>query len=142
MRRSSWLFVGGAGTLVIGAVVLGLSVISAPEERRKESLDEMRVNDLSALKQGVMAYYHTNGRLPDSRDALPKWSSAQHLVDPETGAPYEYIAKDLRNFQVCAVFDTSSMGTKASYHRVADDWVHEKGHYCFADAAPLPRGQR
>jgi hypothetical protein len=142
MRRSSWLFVGGAATLVVGAIVLGLSIIPAPQERRKEKLDEIRVDDLSKLKREIMAYYSTNKRLPESRDALPKRSSAQDLVDPVTGAPYEYISNDLRNFQLCAVFDTNSTGTKGSYPRQADDWKHEKGHYCFAEAAPPLPGQR
>lgn len=142
MRRTSWLFAGGAATLVAGAIVLGLSMIPAPRERRKEKLDEIRVDGLSKLKQEIMSYYGTNKQLPESRDSLPEWSSARHLVDPVTGTPYEYIAKDLRNFQLCAVFDTNSMRTKDSYHRVADDWMHEKGRYCFAESTPPPQEKR
>jgi hypothetical protein len=142
MRRSSWLFVGGAAMLVVGAIVLGLSIIPAPQERRKEKLDEIRVDDLSKLKREIMAYYSTNKRLPESRDTLPKRSSARDLVDPVTGAPYEYFATDLRNFQLCAVFDTNSTEPKGSYPRQAGDWKHEKGHYCFVDTAPPLPGQR
>jgi hypothetical protein len=141
MRRSSWLFLGCASTLVGGAIILGLSIIPGPREQRKLSLDEMRLRDLIAMYNAITAYYRANGHLPASPDALPR-SPTLRLTDPITDRSYEYIVNDLRNYQVCAVFDTNSTGTMISYPPEAANWKHETGHNCFTLSGPLLPGPR
>lgn len=138
MRRSSLLFLGGASALVGAAIIIGLSIIPAPREQRRISLDELRVQDFVAIYNAITTYQHVNKRLPASPDALPR-SPILHLADPVTGASYEYIADSLRTYRICAVFDTSSTGTKFSFPAEAANWKHEKGHNCFSLSVPAPR---
>ncbi|MGH6864201.1 MAG: hypothetical protein ACRECN_08025 [Methylocella sp.] len=137
MRRSSLLFLGGASALVGGAIIIGLSIVPAPREQRKMSLDETRVQDLVAMYSAITTYQSVNKRLPASPDALPR-SPTLHLADPVTGASYEYIANSLRTYRLCAVFDTRSTGTKFSFPAEASNWKHEMGHNCFSLSVPAP----
>jgi hypothetical protein len=133
MRRPASLFIYAASAVVAAAVIVGLVVIPAPWEQRKKDLDEARVRDLIALSNVIATYYRSHARLPAAVQELP---GAPRLADVETKAPYEYIVNNLRDYQLCANFESNSAKTMQSFPPESSGWKHGKGHYCFSVDIP------
>ena len=133
MRRPASFFLYGAGILVGAAVVVGLIMIPAPWVQRKKDLDEARVRNLTALSSMIVTYYREHGHLPESVEDLP---GAPRTTDVATKAPYEYIVNNLRDYQLCADFESDSAGTTQSFPSEKSGWKRGQGRQCFSLAVP------
>lgn len=138
MRRPDLFFLCAASILVGAAIVVGLATIPAPWVQRRKNLDEARVRDLTMLSNMIAAYYRTHGHLPQSVEELP---GAPRLMDVETKTPYEYVVNNLRDYQLCANFESDSARTTQTFPPENAGWKHEQGHYCFSVAIPAQSGR-
>lgn len=79
--------------VILGAVVLGISIIGMPQDMRSIRADQQRESDLYTLNSRIINYYQSkNGTLPatlaDMNVGDPYASTIP--TDPETMAPYIY----------------------------------------------------
>jgi hypothetical protein len=133
MRRPASLFLYAAGLFVGAAVVVGLVMIPAPWIQRRKDLDEARVRDLTTLSSMIVSYYREHGHLPESVEELP---GAPRTTDVATKAPYGYIVNNLRDYQLCASFESDSATTTQSFPPEKSGWKHGQGRQCFSLAVP------
>lgn len=133
MKRPAAFFLFGAGILVSAAVVVGLLLIPAPWVQREKDLDEARVLNLMTLSSLIVTCYREHGHLPESVEELP---GAPRLTDVATNAPYEYIVDNLRDYQLCASFESDLVATAQSFPPEKSGWKHGHGRQCFSLAVP------
>jgi hypothetical protein len=146
MSRSPAIFAIVSGLVVVAAIIIALLVLPSPWEARKRKLDDVRVRDLSALAGAIAGYARSNdGRLPAKLSDIQNSSTQQNMAialqDPVTGAPYDYIVKDEKNYELCARFETTGPDIAVATYLVS--WRHEVGPRCFAlklssPSPPLP----
>ena len=75
------------GTLVAGAVILGLLATGGPQAGQSEKRDRGRIDDLRALSDFVRCVAHANNRqLPESLTPDPACSTDVRFDDPHTSA--------------------------------------------------------
>lgn len=130
-------------TAVILALIAGLYLGGSPSEQRLLRLDERRVDDLKQIARAVERFWDQQGELPaDLRTLVDGRRLNQLLVDPETGADYDY-AHTADTFQLCAVFDRPSEDSTTTQF-----WRHPAGQHCFdfdtsepIDRRPMPTGR-
>ena len=145
MNRRSVFFVIGSGLIVLVTVGTAFFVLPSPWETRKRRLDDIRVHDLNALNGAIAGYARNNeGRLPAKLSDMQNSNTQQNLSvslrDPVTGAPYEYFAKDEKNYELCATFESTGPDLSATY---LVSWRHEAGWRCFAlKLPPMPAPAR
>jgi len=118
---------------VVGVVlVAGLVIGGLPRAERWRRLDEQRVQGLESLRYGVIdKFYELNGRLPSSMDEVLATNlvSEEALLDPETGAPYEFRRTGENTYDLCATFRLPSSPESTP----ADPfWSHGAGYTCFS----------
>ena len=116
---------------VLSSVIVGIFLLGPPSEWRLRQLDERRVSDLRELSYAIDDYWARAGVLPVSLNELSweeEWLS--ELVDPETGAAYEYRVLDIASYELCASF---SNDTGTDYREVPHRsfWYHGFGRQCF-----------
>lgn len=133
MRHPASLFLYAAGLFVGAAVVVGLVMIPAPWVQRKKDLDEARVRDLTTLSSMIVTYYREHGHLPELVEELP---GAPRTTDLATNAPYAYIVNNLRDYQLCANFESDSAAATQSFPAEKSGWKHGQGRQCFSLAVP------
>ena len=124
---------GVATSVAVGVVlVAGLVIGGLPRAERWRRLDEQRVQGLMSLRYGVIdKYYEINGRLPRSMDEVIATNlvSEEMILDPETGAPYEFRQTGDNTYDLCATFRLpSSPETEPS----DPFWSHGAGYTCFS----------
>lgn len=144
------LFVGAVILMVTATVGVGLYLAGSPSKERGRRFDEQRVNELQQIATAVDSAYYRDGRLPTALEQLsaaPEYGYVPSLVDPETGAPYEYRPTDGDTYELCATFETESQQTD-QYGRPKPvptrpmmeaampypgyrDWTHGAGRHCF-----------
>lgn len=124
-----------ATTVVVAALVWGFFLVGSPGLRRTERLDERRLEDLQGIVWELrdLVYDHQNRDhprrpLPASLDELVARarSTRPSILDPETGAPYEYRVTGPLTYELCATFT----GARAKDERPF--WNHAPGRVCFA----------
>jgi hypothetical protein len=141
MNRRSVFFVIGSGLIVVVAVATAFFVLPSPWEARKGRLDDVRVRDLNALNGVIVGYARNNeGRLPAKLSDMQNSNIQQNITvslrDPVTAAPYEYVAKDEKNYELCATFESTGPDISATY---LVSWRHEAGRRCFPlKLPPMP----
>jgi hypothetical protein len=137
-----------AWIIAVAVVAWGLVVAGTPMGQRLVRLDERRVNDLRSIQQEIYNIaYEGSVRAPVTRlpNPLPPDLGfvAEHatyarpsIVDPATGAPYEY-ETDAGNdaFTLCATFDT----VRDQDYDVF--WNHPAGRHCYEFDALDPTGK-
>jgi len=126
---SSVIFVACASALVIAAIGIALFVIGSPEQIRASRMDQRRVQDLTSLSATISNRHQTGDPLPATLQDVIKearWSSLA-IEDPETRAPYGYNVKGPDEFEVCAVFATSTEDPQLG----SPSWRHPTGLHCF-----------
>jgi hypothetical protein len=112
---------------VTGAVVTGLILLDPPWQERARRLDDLRVQQLTAIARTVDLVYGRTGELPATLDELHEHGGELLAIrDPATGRPYEYQVEGPTTFSLCAEFQYAS-GT-----RTPDFWTHAAGPVCFA----------
>lgn len=105
------IFLGIALASVIASLVSGFFIGGSPAAERERKLDEQRISALQQISSTLEAYYHEKTALPASLDELTKNSNyyLPSLLDPKTGAPYEYRPTGANSYDLCAVFETESL---------------------------------
>ncbi|WP_298909203.1 hypothetical protein [uncultured Aliiroseovarius sp.] len=90
------------GTLVAGAVILGLLATGGPQAGQSEKRDRGRIDDLRALSDFVRCVAHANNRqLPESLTPDPACSTDVRFDDPHTGSPYRYEKTSANTYRIC-----------------------------------------
>jgi len=113
-------------TAVTLALIAGLYLGGSPSEQRLVRLDERRVDDLKQIARAVERFWGQQGELPaDLQTLVDGRRLNQLLVDPETGADYDY-AHTADTFRLCAFFDRPSEQTTPTQF-----WSHAAGQHCF-----------
>jgi hypothetical protein len=120
---------------VVAVFVLGFLITGSPASERARRVDENRVNDLRTIQQEIRTISVDMSQpeaalkepLPVNLDEVVQKAvyTRPHIVDRETGVPYEYTVNNETTFTLCATFDT-----------VRDQdfdifWNHEAGRHCF-----------
>ncbi len=128
--------------VVLGSIVLGFAIVGTPGKQRQVRFDEQRISDLSALYAETNNYYTMVKTLPADLQAIKNRASYVNILDPETGATYEYLRKDDVTFALCANFATDTVIFKDKHGREInqpyrgslvgnENWLHGPGRTCF-----------
>ena len=125
-------------TLVTIAIVASFFVIGSPAEQRRRLFDEERVSDMQFLQSEIIFFWQAKDRLPESLNEIENdVRGVVAPVDPLTGDAYRYrVLSDLL-FELCAMFDTESVGKDMYQGRAVPfpfpqvDWSHGPGLTCF-----------
>ena len=130
-----------ASVVVLASIILGFILVGSPAQQRKVRFDDQRVSDLSNIQNEITNYYSLkNGALPAKlSDLTNSLSGFAAPTDPTTGAQYEYTTKDGLTFELCATFETASVGgqtaTWTPYREYGvnyyGSWNHGVGRTCF-----------
>lgn len=130
-----------ASVVVLASVVLGFILVGSPAQQRKVRFDDQRVSDLSTIQYEITNYYQTKkGALPATLSDLTNTLSGFTVpVDPNTGAAYEYAAKEGLTFELCATFEAESVSNYSNatmaYREYGvnyyGSWNHGIGRTCF-----------
>ncbi len=139
----------GVCLVIIIAIIAGLYVSGSPTTRRKEALDQQRVNNLDQITYAVDVFAQTRGTIP--RNLADLVSTQPHINseirDPATGVEYEYydISPATTStkvfYQLCANFDLATSPEERSTPAgpvpvggaLVDipSWYHSAGRTCF-----------
>lgn len=124
--------------LILASVIGGFFIVGTPAEQRRIKFDEQRVNDLQNIQSQIINYWMRKGVIPQKLEDLNDNISGFLVpTDPETKESYDYNIKDALNFELCAIFQTSSKDSRAKSSRAPffdsfqQNWDHEKGEKCF-----------
>lgn len=130
MTHGERLFFSVFATATLAAIIVGLALIEPPWVARKRSIDLHRQRDLQALAGAINGFKTRTKDLPRDLAALKAATiaSVPSLVDPETGAPYEYRLTSAEAYELCATFDTEFDGVQ---NGIVGTWRHRAGHQCY-----------
>ncbi len=138
-RRNLWRII--ATVLVLGAIVVGFSVLGSPRTQRFLRQDMQKVNDLQNIQSQIVQYWQQKGSLPTDLNSLSDTLSYGGIpVDPQSGKSYEYIMKGALAFSLCADFNRDSVNMEGKYRTSNpmfypgmenENWQYMQGHYCF-----------
>lgn len=129
---------------VVSCIAYALFLIDSPWHQREIRLDEDRIAHLSNIADNVNLYWELNGELPAELNQLagPPYD-LDRIRDRATGASYEYRGIGGRDYELCAVFSTSTEELAHPSGRNFSErvWDHSRGRNCFQLQAQAPRGQ-
>ncbi len=130
-----------ATAVLIASVILGFVLVGTPAQQRLVRLDDERVMALTSIQNEIVNFYTTKQALPESLTSLESPLTGFIMPkDPVTGAAFEYTQKTNLVFELCATFDTGSIGdasrvppkTTYGYDPIYDaNWNHGTGRTCF-----------
>lgn len=60
------------------------------------------------------------------------------VVDPVSGASYEYVVTDARGYRLCATFTTDTARSGDVTGWPGEVWSHAAGHQCFDRKVKAP----
>ncbi|HEX7156555.1 MAG TPA: hypothetical protein VF229_05020 [Burkholderiaceae bacterium] len=122
-----------ATVVVAGAVVAGVAMMDSPAHQRQRKLDARRVEDLTRIQSSVNAFWRLHKALPQDLQSLAREPGfGQKIVDPETGAAYDYEITGADAFRLCAVFAADSADQQNPAYPVGQlNWAHGAGQHCF-----------
>lgn len=131
--------------LTLAAVVLvwGAMIVGSPVTERARQFDGRRIEDLQAISseidnivyEGYVRPVAPNGETLPPKHEIPQTLEKMKLnamytipntVDPETGAPYEYILHGTKSYELCATFSHERQEKYSIF------WNHPAGRTCFA----------
>lgn len=116
---------------VIVSIVAGFFILGSPVNQRKIRFDQQRVNSLQSIESSVNNYWQLHERLPATIGELGP-QGKYIALDPETNQAYEYSPLGVKNFRVCATFDTKiNQSMNQVTYPSGETWDHPAGHYCF-----------
>lgn len=131
-------------SVLVVAIVFGFFVAGSPQNQRTLRFDERRTRDLSSLQSQIINYWQKKNELPQNLDQLA--NDILGIVipkDPRTGVAYEYTKLDNLKFELCAVFETSSLDQNIGGPKHAvpmmypypggevETWKHNAERTCF-----------
>ena len=117
--------------IVVIVIATAIMLLDSPAQERLGRLDERRMSDLREIANAVDIYWTREGILPNSLDDLADEEGYfAELVDPVTGALYEYRVVDEDSFELCATFDTEDAASdRDPYFKGL--WHSGIGRQCF-----------
>jgi hypothetical protein len=122
-RSGRFAFFALAGASL--AFCLGLGVAGTPAVQRHLEADNRRVQDLRAIATTLSGMT----TLPQSLQDVSVNRPSLRVTDPETRSLYQYAAKSLKEYELCATFATADdvfgRGNNSEF------WSHPKGRACF-----------
>ncbi|MEK7600416.1 MAG: DUF5671 domain-containing protein [Patescibacteria group bacterium] len=125
----------GATGFVVAALVAGLVIAGTPQSQRLVRLDDRRINDLSSIQWQIIQHWQAKNVLPANLDVLTNELSGFYVpTDPVTKAAYEYRATGARSFELCATFETDTVGSQQSLAypmEKNESWEHGAERTCF-----------
>jgi len=121
----------GLALVVLTVIIIAFTLLDSPAQQRLSRLDERRMSDLREIANSVDIYWTQEGILPNSLDDLADEEGYfAELVDPVTGASYEYRIVDEDSFELCATFDTEDAASdRDPYFKGL--WHSGIGRQCF-----------
>lgn len=133
--------------IVMAGIISGFFVVGTPQNQRLVRLDERRVSDLQNIQWQIINYWQRKEILPpDLVSLIDPIGGFIAPIDPETGEQYVYNVVGDLEFELCAIFNTSSQEVTAiENQRLAKPavpvggfvdessnvWKHEDGKNCF-----------
>jgi len=121
----------GLSLVVLAVIIIAVSLLDSPAQERLRRLDERRMSDLREIANAVDIYWTREGILPNVLDDLADEKGCfAELVDPETGAAYEYRVIDEDSYELCATFDTEDAASDRDPY-FKDLWHRGIGRQCF-----------
>jgi hypothetical protein len=126
--------------VIIAAIIAGLYVSGSPANRRRATLDERRVSNLTQLSGALDTHMQTRRELPPTLDALAQAQPylLTELRDPTTGAFYEYRTLSTSTYELCATFDLPTQDEQLVPPAPAKDFAgnptftsHAAGRTCY-----------
>ena len=121
----------GLSLVVLAVIIIAVSLLDSPAQERLRRLDERRISDLREIANAVDIYWTREGILPNVLDDLADEKGYfAELVDPETGAAYEYRVIDEDSYELCATFDTEDAASDRDPY-FKDLWHRGIGRQCF-----------
>jgi hypothetical protein len=129
-RSRSAVFAAVAAAVAIATFSVGLLLAGTPSKQRQLEADRKRVDDLRNLGAAInlRIQQNPNATLPAT---LAELRSAR-ITDPETNAPYSYLAKGGTSYELCADFSAASDEERSRYGNPSTFWAHGTGRSCFA----------
>ncbi|MGC1308927.1 MAG: hypothetical protein WA885_17000 [Phormidesmis sp.] len=128
-------FVAISFVCVIAAVVAGFWLLGSPGRQRLLSLDQERVQDLSAIASDLQrATTNATGESTEPLpEQLPEYTLAtEYARDPVTDEPYEYNRLSNTEYELCATFATAYDAQERDARRfIQPNWMHPAGRHCF-----------
>ena len=144
MTRAPVSRAGVAATIAaVLAVIAGLITLGTPSHARERRLDELRTQDLARLANAVDEYWSKHAALPLTLDSLVSQRQLDRVPrDPDTNAPYAYLASGDRSYRLCATFTqpSDSSSSRDSMRRVnleKRSWRHGARNSCFDLTVPV-----
>jgi hypothetical protein len=138
--KSAKYFAWVSGIIILVTIVGAFFIIGSPATARLIQFDQQRMSDLMGVQAGILNYWQSKEKLPNSlSDLYDSMSGYTAPNDPETGVPYEYKIKNATNltFELCATFSKEGKSnpnggpvpiTKNLYSL---SWDHSAGRVCF-----------
>ena len=143
-NRNIWRII--SSLFMIGAIVLGFSVLGSPTSQRLAKYDIQKLEGLQNIQWQLVNYYQQKEVLPekltDMNDPIGGWVSP---IDPQSNEPYEYEKISDLSFNLCANFNKESLaGMNRDGYAVSpsyapspigkggENWSHPAGRHCFS----------
>lgn len=99
----------GITALSAGLVVVAMVLTGGPVQARKEYRDNIRLQDLRAIRQHVACTVADRaGPLPEVLEPVSGCGMVPRLRDPYTDVAYRYEVLDHRTLRLCAGFEVSA----------------------------------
>lgn len=129
-----------ASIVVLATIVLGFILVGSPAQQRKVRFDDQRVSSLSMIQGQITNYYSMKQELPAKLSDLENPLIGFNVpVDPQTGAAFEYAVTSSLSFELCATFETASIGGEKDvtrpygiYEPYNESWTHADARTCFS----------
>jgi hypothetical protein len=120
---------------VVVAAVAAFRAVGTPGEARARRYDLARVDDLSAIADGIDAYWREHHALPAALDSLPPLARrGAWQADPRSGVAYGYRVTGARSYELCADFERAAAAAELEWRN--GRWAHGPGRQCFAREVP------
>jgi hypothetical protein len=138
-EQKSIMFAVVATLVVLASIGYGFAHIETPSTVREQKLDAQQVSDLQQLQWRIQDHSLTNGKLPETLEALGNGALPQA---PENRAAYKYAVTE-EGFELCATFaqpstenenfmyQSSAVINEKMMIKNPDNWQHGAGEVCF-----------
>lgn len=131
----SMVFPAVVTSVVAATVIAAIVMLGAPSVQRQRKMDEVRVQNLTAIALSVNGYFARHKELPADLDSLAK-EPGYHIPrsDPDTGKSYGYQILAAASYRLCADFagDSATADSPQFYNAYVNvNWAHGRGHQCF-----------
>lgn len=142
-NRNIWRI--ASSVFMIGAIILGFSVLGSPMNQRLARYDLQKLEGLQSIQWQLVNYYQQKESLPESlsemNDPIGGWTEP---IDPQTKGSYEYERTGPLSFNLCANFNKENLAgvsrdgitMMTSYApspigKGGENWSHPAGKHCY-----------